>query len=281
MAWTEDQRAELESRLAAAVPAAETEPKTLHRAIRYSLLGGGKRLRPLLVRAAALAVAGRDCAAAWAPAVAVECIHAYSLIHDDLPALDDDDLRRGRPSCHKVFGEAVAILAGDALQTLAFARLADTGSAAMVAELARAIGTPAGMVAGQVMDLEAVRGTAGLNQVEKIHRAKTAALIRACAVLGGIAAGANPGQIEQLGSFGATVGLAFQIRDDLLDISSTSAQLGKTAGKDEAQRKLTYPAVAGLEAARARATALRAEALAELAPWNASADPLRALAHPL
>jgi len=280
VAWRDDQRRELELRLAAAVPPEEAAPRNLHRAMRYSLLGGGKRLRPLLVRAAALAVAGSECEAAWAPAVAVECIHAYSLIHDDLPALDNDDLRRGRPSCHKVFGEAMAILAGDALQTLAFSCLAGAGSAAMAAELARAVGTPAGMVAGQVMDMEAVRGAAGLPEVESIHRAKTAALIRASVVLGGLAAGASAGQLAELGRFGAAVGLAFQIRDDLLDISSTSAQLGKTAGKDEAQRKLTYPAVAGVDAARARAAALRQEAGALLADWSACADPLRSLALP-
>ncbi|MGH9392639.1 MAG: polyprenyl synthetase family protein [Terriglobales bacterium] len=276
--WMESERAEVERRLAAAVPDEQVAPRNLHRAMRYSLLGGGKRLRPLLVRAAAMAAGGAECAAAWDAALAVEMVHTYSLIHDDLPALDNDDLRRGQPSCHKVFGEAMAILAGDALLTLAFERLAASGSAGMVAELARAAGTPLGMVAGQVMDVEAERGGAGVAEVERIHRAKTAALIGASVVLGGMAAAASAAQLAQLERFGAALGLAFQIRDDLLDRSSTSTELGKTAGKDEAQLKLTYPAVAGIARAQARAAELRAEALGALAGWSATADALRQLA---
>ncbi|MGH9480614.1 MAG: polyprenyl synthetase family protein [Terriglobales bacterium] len=276
--WLETERAETERRLALAVPKEDAPPASLHRAMRYSLLGGGKRLRPLLCLAAARAVAGEAVEAAWAPACAVELVHTYSLIHDDLPALDNDDLRRGRPTCHKQFGEALAILAGDALLTLAFERLAAGGTAAMVAELARAAGTPGGMVAGQVMDVEAERDRMDIAAVECIHRAKTAALIRASVRLGGMAAGASEPQLAELGRYGAAVGLAFQINDDLLDISATSLALGKTAGKDEAQRKATYPAAAGAAEAQARAQALTQEALAALAGWGASAEQLRQLA---
>ena len=278
--WAAAERAELERRLAQAVPAADQPPQSLHRAMRYSLLGGGKRLRPLLCRAAAYAVAGDDLDTAWAPACAVEMVHTYSLIHDDLPALDNDDLRRGRPTCHKQFGEAMAILAGDALLTLAFGQLAASGTqaGAMVGLLAEAAGTPAGMVAGQVADLEAERTQADASAVAFIHRRKTAALIRASVQLGGMAASASAAQLAALAQFGGAMGLAFQIVDDLLDLTASSRELGKTAGKDEAQRKATYPAVAGRGAAQLECRRLEQEALAALAAWDPAAERLRSLA---
>ena len=278
--WAAAERAELERRLAQAVPAEDQPPQSLHRAMRYSLLDGGKRLRPLLCRAAAYAVAAGEVEAAWAPACAVEMVHTYSLIHDDLPALDNDDLRRGRPTCHKQFGEAMAILAGDALLTLAFGQLAAAGggAAAMVGLLAEAAGTPAGMVAGQVADLEAERAQADAATVAFIHRRKTAALMRASVLLGGRAAAASAQQLAALGQFGEALGLAFQIVDDMLDLTASSGELGKTAGKDEAQRKATYPAVAGRAAAEQEARRLAQQALAALAGWGPAAGRLRALA---
>jgi geranylgeranyl pyrophosphate synthase len=280
MQWMAKEQARVERALAACLPPAGAAPARLHEAMRYAVLGGGKRLRPLLCRAAARAVAGGDCEAAWRPACAVECIHAYSLIHDDLPALDNDALRRGRPTCHVVFGEAMAILAGDALQTHAFALLAGAGrhAAALARALAEAAGTPDGMVAGQVMDMEAERGRATLAEVEAIHRRKTAALIRASVVLGGLAAGASRTQGEALGRYGEAVGRAFQIADDLLDETGSSAELGKTAGKDAAQAKATYPAVAGRSAAQTAGDALIEAALDALRGWGAGAGRLRALA---
>lgn len=273
--WIGAERAEVERRLAAAVPGEDEAPATLHRAMRYSLLGGGKRLRPLLCRAAARAVAGDNVEAAWGPACAVELIHTYSLIHDDLPALDNDDLRRGRATSHKVFGEALAILAGDALLTLAFEHLE---SVAMVRTLAQAAGTPRGMVAGQVADLEALRGAAGADAVRSIHLYKTAALIRAAVVLGGLAADAAPEQLAALARFGDAIGLAFQIVDDLLDLTGTATTLGKTAGKDESQAKATYPAAVGQAAAEQAARRLAHQAGTALDGWGPEAERLRALA---
>ena len=241
--------------------------------MRYSALGGGKRLRPLLCLAARHAVGGGH--SALGPACAVEMVHAYSLIHDDLPALDNDDLRRGRPTCHKAFGEAMAILAGDALLTLAFAQLEQPGMARV---LALAAGTPSGMVAGQVADLEASRASADPATVRRIHLAKTAALIRASVELGAMAGQATTLQLSQLRQYGEAIGLAFQITDDLLDRSASTADLGKTAGKDDSQSKATYPAALGTAAATAEAERLLHAALAALDGWPASADPLRALA---
>jgi geranylgeranyl pyrophosphate synthase len=278
--WMEQEREQAEAVLAACLPAAEVAPARLHAAMRYALLGGGKRLRPLLCRAAAFAVAGGDCRAAWRPACAVECIHAYSLIHDDLPALDNDAMRRGQPTCHVVFGEAMAILAGDALQTHAFGLLAAAGrrAAAMVQVLAAAAGTPEGMAAGQAMDLEAERRHTDLAMVETIHRRKTAALIRASVLLGGMAAGATRTQCAALARYGEAVGRAFQIADDLLDETASSLELGKTAGKDAAQAKATYPAAAGRAGARAAGEARVGEALGALRGWGPAAVRLRALA---
>jgi geranylgeranyl pyrophosphate synthase len=276
--WQAGEQAAIEERLARAVPAADEPPARLHQAIRHSLLSGGKRLRPQLCRAAARAVLGDDCDAAWAPALAVELVHTYSLIHDDLPALDNDDLRRGRPTCHKLYGEAMAILAGDALLTRAFELLAGAPQAgAMVGLLAQAAGTPQGMVAGQVADMEAAQG-AELEAVRWIHERKTAALLRASVLLGGMAANASEAQMEALAEFGDCAGLAFQIADDLLDETASSAELGKTAGKDAAQAKATYPGVLGAAGARTEAQRLVAAAEAALAAWGPAAERLRALA---
>ncbi|MGH9479027.1 MAG: polyprenyl synthetase family protein [Terriglobales bacterium] len=275
--WIEREREELERRLAQAVPEETTAPERLHRAMRYSLLGGGKRLRPLLCRAAAEAVAGAAVEAAWRPAVAIEMVHAYSLIHDDLPALDNDVLRRGRPTAHAAFGEATAILAGDALLTLALGHLAEGARGGdMVVLLAEAAGTPAGMVAGQAADM-AANSAASAAEVRAIHLRKTAALIRASLELGGLAAAAAPEQQRTLRDAGERLGLAFQIADDLLDCTATSSELGKTAGKDQAQRKATYPAAVGLAAAGEELERLAALSQAALADWGAHAAPLRAL----
>jgi geranylgeranyl diphosphate synthase type II len=261
------------------LPAETAPPETLHKAIRYSVFAGGKRLRPILVIAGAEAVGGRP-GDVMPTACAVEMIHTYSLIHDDLPAMDNDDFRRGVPTNHKVFGEAIAILAGDALLTLAFRLLADnvpagsTGSRLrdVLVEVADAAGS-AGMVGGQVADIECEGKPVGAAAVDYIHTHKTAALIRAGAIL----AGAAPGQLDALGVAGGALGLAFQIMDDILDVTSTTEELGKTAGKDQAQLKATYPAVHGIEASRRRARALVVEAHAALEPLGSRAEPLRAL----
>jgi geranylgeranyl diphosphate synthase, type II len=233
-------------------PAESMPPTIVHRAMRYSLFAGGKRIRPILCMEAARTVSGQ-CEGVEAAACALEMVHTYSLIHDDLPALDNDDLRRGKPTCHKVFGEAMAILAGDALLTcafevLAFVRMVSLDRRArMVQELAVAAGTPRGMVAGQVADLEGERQTPDPRLLETIHRAKTGALIRASLRIGAIYAGADDAQLEALSCYGEHVGLAFQIVDDILDVEQSSEALGKTAGKDAQQHKITFPAVYGLE----------------------------------
>ncbi|MEM7200860.1 MAG: polyprenyl synthetase family protein [Planctomycetota bacterium] len=245
-------RGRVEAALEAAVPAAAAAPTTLHQAMRHSVFAGGKRLRPLLALAGCRAVGG-DPAVALRAAAGLECLHTYSLIHDDLPSMDDDDLRRGRPTCHVVFGEAMAILAGDALQALAFELAADAGPGAVLA-LARASGS-VGMVGGQVADLEAERAggaDATLDRVREIHERKTAALIRASLEVGAHASGAASDEaLARLGEYGGCLGLAFQIADDVLDLTGTAAQLGKQPGQDLAAGKLTYPAVLGLDASRA------------------------------
>jgi geranylgeranyl diphosphate synthase type II len=251
--------------------------------MRYSVFAGGKRLRPVLVAAGAEAVGG-TLEAVMPAACAVEMIHTYSLIHDDLPAMDNDDFRRGVPTSHKVFGEAIAILAGDALLTLAFRLLANSSPAGgeagrlrdMLIEVADAAGS-AGMVGGQVADIECEGKVAGAAIVDYIHTHKTAALIRASIRSGAILAGASAAELKALGVVGDSLGLAFQIMDDILDITATSEELGKTAGKDQAQQKATYPAVHGIEASRRRAQALVADAHAALAPFGERALPLRAL----
>ena len=265
------------------LPSEAAPPESLHKAMRYSVFAGGKRLRPVLVAAGAEA-AGGSLDAVMPAACAVEMIHTYSLIHDDLPAMDNDDFRRGVPTNHKVFGEAIAILAGDALLTLAFRLLGDSVAAGADAqrlrevfiEVADAVGS-AGMVGGQVADIECEGKAADAALVDYIHTHKTAALIRASIRSGAILAGATPEELKALGVAGDDLGLAFQIMDDILDITATSEELGKTAGKDQAQQKATYPAVHGIETSRRRAQALIADAHAALEPFGPRALPLRAL----
>ena len=265
------------------LPAESAPPETLHRAMRYSVFAGGKRLRPVLVIAGAEAVGGRS-DDVMPTACAVEMIHTYSLIHDDLPAMDNDDCRRGVPTNHKVFGEALAILAGDALLTLAFRLLADNVPATssgprlrdVLVEIADAAGS-SGMVGGQVADIECEGKPADAEMVDYIHTHKTAALIRASIRAGAILSGATPAQLHGLGVVGGALGLAFQIMDDILDVTATTEELGKTAGKDQAQQKATDPAVHGIEASRRRAQALVAEAHAALEPFGSRALRLREL----
>jgi len=251
--------------------------------MRYSLFAGGKRLRPILCMEAARVVSDRARGVERA-ACALEMVHTYSLIHDDLPALDNDDLRRGRPTCHKVFGEAMAILAGDALLTLAFqvlGSLEDVSEALrsrMMFELADAAGTPRGMVAGQVLDLEGEGKVPDPALLESIHRAKTGALIRASVRIGAICAGAAGSELDPFSSFGEHIGLAFQIVDDLLDVEESSEALGKTAGKDAAQHKITFPAVYGAGESRRMAERERQAAHAALEPFGPRAARLKELA---
>lgn len=265
------------------VPAESTPPENLHKAMRYSLFAGGKRIRPLLCIAAARAVAG-DCAGIENAACTLELIHTYSLIHDDLPALDNDDLRRGRPTCHRVFGEAMAILAGDSLLTYAFEVLADLPGASadtrirLVKELSHAAGTVGGMIAGQVHDIEGEKQQPTVQLLDRIHKAKTGALLRASARMGAIYAGANDAQLASISSYGEHIGLAFQIVDDILDVEQPSGQLGKTAGKDAEQHKITFPAVHGLERSRAMAEQERLAAHEALAQLGERAGRLRDLA---
>ncbi len=279
--FLESVRDATEVELAARLPAEDAEPSEVHGAMRYSALGGGKRLRPALVVAACEAVGG-DRARAMAAAAAVECIHVYSLIHDDLPAMDDDDVRRGKPSCHRAYDEATAILAGDGLLTFAFETLAngygDDPKLAieLVRRLARAAGS-VGMVGGQVIDMR-TDGPRTEAALEQLHGWKTGALITSACELGALAGGATDAQLDALGRYGRTVGLAFQVTDDVLDVSRTSEELGKTAGKDAAAEKLTYPALLGLEGARAKANALAEAAVALLAPFGDRGAVLRALA---
>ncbi len=253
------------------LPPATQYPPSIHAAMRHSVFAGGKRLRPILCMEAAQMVQGCVPDGVEELGAALEMLHTYSLIHDDLPALDNDDLRRGRPTCHKAFGEATAILAGDALQTRAYevlARLQCPAEArvAIIAEIARATGTIGGMIGGQVMDLEAEHVHPDAQTLEYIHRSKTGALLTASVVSGGIYAGASEAQIAGLRSFGENIGLAFQIVDDVLDVTQTSEQLGKTAGKDTAHDKATYPALFGVEASLKKADELVAQADARTGP---------------
>jgi len=275
-----------ETVLARALPSEDQPPVELHRAMRYAVLGGGKRLRPLLVYAAGQAL-GAPLDRLDAAAAAVEIIHAYSLVHDDLPAMDDDSLRRGRATCHIVFGEAMAILAGDALQALAFDVLAHDAAlevdaptrVEMLRTLAAACGSH-GMAGGQAFDLAAVGTRLGAAELERMHVHKTGALIRASVRLGALAAGCRDSAVlDALERYGHCVGLAFQIRDDLLDIEAGTEQLGKTAGKDVAAAKPTYPAILGIDASRAELAALTSTALAAIDALGTRAAPLRDLAH--
>jgi farnesyl diphosphate synthase len=271
--------------LARMLPPENQPPEELHRAMRYAVLGSGKRLRPLLVYATG-ATFGAALEKLDAPAAAVEIIHAYSLVHDDLPAMDDDDLRRGRPTCHVVFGEAMAVLAGDALQALAFDVLAEDAALdvdadtriAMLRALAAACGSH-GMAGGQAFDLAAVGQQLDASELERMHVYKTGALIRASVRLGALAAGVrDAATLGALDRYGHAIGLAFQIRDDLLDIEADTEQLGKTAGKDVAAAKPTYPAILGIGASRAELSRLTNEALAAIAPLGAGARSLSDLA---
>jgi geranylgeranyl diphosphate synthase, type II len=264
------------------LPAASTRPATIHKAMRYSLFAGGKRLRPILCLAAAEACAGRI-TDALPLACAVECIHTYSLIHDDLPAMDNDDYRRGRLTNHKVFGEGIAILAGDALLTHAFEIAAQCRPAPryshrhVILELARASGSLQ-LIAGQVADLEGEGKRVSLPQLRYIHERKTSALLSCAVRLGAMSANATPAQLAALTRFGYHVGLAFQVIDDILDVTQSSEQLGKTAGKDAAAGKATYPAVVGLERSRRIAAKLTNQAFAALGPFRGCAPALEALA---
>ncbi len=279
----EHYRAISEQALADALPDVEASPERLHQAMRYAVLGGGKRLRPVLVYAAGAAV-GVTPEQLAAPAVAVELIHAYSLVHDDLPAMDDDDLRRGRPTCHKAFDEATAILAGDALQALAFQVLAEdrTGSVETRLQrlqlLATACGSQ-GMAGGQALDLEAVGRVLDPERLEAIHRLKTGALIRASVLLGALGKpDLDAAERAALDDYAAAIGLAFQIQDDILDVTTETATLGKTQGADLARGKPTYPALLGLEEAQERARALVERARVRLRPFGERAEVLRWLA---
>ncbi|HZQ21496.1 MAG TPA: farnesyl diphosphate synthase [Terriglobales bacterium] len=266
------------------LPAATQHPVSIHKAMRHSVFAGGKRLRPILAMEAGRMVAGSLPAGIEEVGAALEMLHTYSLIHDDLPALDNDDLRRGRPTCHKVFGDAIAILAGDALQTQAYEVLSRVQCAAearvrLIEEIARGTGTVDGMIGGQVADLEAEHQKPDLAMLEYIHRAKTAALIAASVVSGGIYAGAEAEAVGKLRNFGRSIGLAFQIVDDVLDITQTSEQLGKTAGKDTVAEKVTYPALFGIDESLKRADALVESACESLDSYGPRADTLKSLAH--
>ena len=296
------------------LPPATQHPTSIHQAIRHSVFAGGKRLRPILCMEAGRMLRAALCGDGAEPALrgaegprlggaeprhhmtgslpdgieqvgaALEMLHTYSLIHDDLPALDNDDLRRGRPTCHKAFGEAIAILAGDALQTQAYEVLAQIACpaearVAIIREIAHATGTVDGMIGGQVVDLEAEHKKPDLATLEYIHRSKTAALITASVVSGGIYAGARDEDIGRLRTYGQSIGLAFQIVDDVLDLTQTSEQLGKTAGKDKAAEKTTYPALFGIEESIRKADALVEKACAELNEYGEAASTLKDLAH--
>jgi len=272
-----------DSALERLLPGSDERPSSIHRAMRHSVFAGGKRIRPILCIEAGRAIAGSVPDGIEDVGAALEMLHTYSLIHDDLPALDNDDLRRGRPTCHKIFGEATAILAGDALQTHAYQVLSQLHCSAearvrIIEEIARGTGTINGMIGGQVVDLEAEHKKPDNETLEYIHRSKTAALITASVVSGGIYAGASDEQVEYLRRYGQAIGLAFQIVDDILDVTQTSEQLGKTAGKDIASEKATYPALFGIEKSRQKAASLLHSASQALEKIQGRGNVLRALA---
>jgi geranylgeranyl diphosphate synthase type II len=279
-AYMKERADAVDAALERVLPAETLRPETLHKAMRYSVFAGGKRLRPLLVIAGAEAVGG-TASQVMPTACAMELIHTYSLVHDDLPAMDNDDFRRGAPTNHKVFGEAMAILAGDALLTLAFRLVADNAGESralrdVVLDIADAAGH-GGMVAGQVADLEAEGRRVGAEVVDYIHAHKTGALIRTSLRVGAMLCGADAAQVRALSVAGADLGLAFQIVDDILDVVASSEELGKTAGKDQIQQKATYPAIHGIEASRARAAFLIRDAEEALRALGPRAEPIRAL----
>ena len=278
----EADHAVIEAALEKLLPPEGTQPPSIHRAMRYSVFAGGKRLRPVLCYESAQLFT-EQLEPVIPVACALEFIHTYSLIHDDLPALDNDDLRRGKATCHKVFGDAIAILAGDALLTLAFQTMADAPiepawRVRVISEVGAGAGTVRGMVGGQVADLEAEGKPVTADVLEYIHRSKTAALIRSAIVAGAIAGGAANEDVERLRRFGEHIGWAFQVVDDILDVEESSAALGKTAGKDQAQKKATYPALYGIAKSREFAGELAAKALRELDCYGARAKRLRDLA---
>lgn len=257
-------------------------PDDLRRAMVYTLSAPGKRIRSMLVLWCCELVRGREVPNAWIAAAAIEMVHTYSLVHDDLPAMDDDDLRRGRPTCHKAFDEATAILTGDALLTLAFELLAeridDAGTAvALVRELAQAAGA-AGMIAGQIADLKAENTAGTIESLEYIHIHKTAKMFRCAAAMGGLCGRADAAQLDALARYGLKIGLGFQIADDILDVSASSEQLGKTAGKDLKAAKCTYPALLGIDRSKELERKLAEEAVAAVEPFGPRADVLRSLA---
>ncbi|MES2572005.1 MAG: farnesyl diphosphate synthase [Verrucomicrobiota bacterium] len=280
--YLRDRAKQVDKALDGFLPRATAKPATIHKAMRYSLFAGGKRLRPILALATAEACGGA-LEKALPAACAVECIHTYSLVHDDLPCMDDDDLRRGRPTSHKVFGEGIAVLAGDALLTVAFEILAAAettsryNTAALIRELAEASGSR-WLIAGQVLDLESEGKPIEREQLKFIHRAKTAALLTSSIRLGAMSANATDAQLEKLTAFGQSLGLAFQIIDDILDVTQTTEKLGKTAGKDVQAIKATYPAICGLEPSRKEAHRLTRLAMAALEPFGEKAGMLHALA---
>lgn len=265
------------------LPGESEEPSTIHKAMRYSVFAGGKRVRPILVLASGESLAGNRGVLLHLGA-SIEMMHTYSLIHDDLPALDNDDLRRGLPTCHKVFGEAIAILAGDSLMTRCYQLLVDLPDVSdstrigIIREIAAATGTINGMIGGQVVDLESEGRPINPRLLEYIHHSKTGALLKACVRCGALAAGADSEELHALTEFGEKIGLVFQIVDDILDITSTSEKLGKTAGKDVKAKKATYPALYGLEASRSKARELMAAALKDIENLGEEASSLRNLA---
>jgi geranylgeranyl diphosphate synthase type II len=266
------------------MPSGETYPQSIHQAMRHSVFAGGKRIRPILCMESARAVRGVLPVGIEELGAALEMLHTYSLVHDDLPALDDDDLRRGKPTCHKVFGDAIAILAGDALQTFAYEVLARLKCPAearvrIIEEIARGTGSIEGMIGGQVVDLESEHLKPDVKVLEYIHRSKTGALITASVLTGGIYSGGSNAEIIRLRDYARAIGLAFQIVDDVLDVTQSSEQLGKTAGKDTASDKLTYPALFGIEESLKRADALVASACTALDSFGARANTLKEIAH--
>jgi geranylgeranyl diphosphate synthase type II len=279
----EQGRALADGALERLLPPATQHPLSIHQAMRHSVFAGGKRLRPVLAMEAARMISGGLPPGIDELGAALEMLHTYSLIHDDLPALDNDDLRRGRPTCHKAYGEAIAILAGDALQTYAYEVLAKlrcpaAASVAIIAEIARATGTLEGMIGGQVVDIESEHTKPDAATLDYIHRSKTGALITACLVTGALYAGASEYHLGHVRQFGKLAGLAFQIADDILDVTQTSEQLGKTAGKDMAAEKATYPALYGLEASERKAHELVDQACAQLEPFGEHGQTLKELA---
>ena len=280
--WVQSRSKEVDRALDRFLPKASTRPGTIHKSMRYSLFAGGKRMRPALVLAAAEACGG-DPKEAMPLACAVECIHTYSLIHDDLPAMDNDDFRRGKPTNHKVFGEGIAVLAGDALLTQAFEIAAQARSwpryshKDLVLEIAKASGSLQ-LIAGQVADLEGEGKKVSLAQLQYIHERKTSALLCCSVRLGGMSANCTPAQLQALTDFGYHVGLAFQVIDDILDVTQSTETLGKTAGKDVAAQKATYPRLVGLEKSKKIAASLTAKAFAALKPFRGRAVALEALA---